>query len=421
MNFIDRVRAATRVMFSNESNLITPEEWLTELIGGKRSKSGIMINAKNAMSCVAAYACINVLSSTLACTPLHVYHPVEGGGRERFRDHPVDRLLSREWNEWLTAFRGWRVFMVNACLTEAGYIEVVRKGGRPVALYPIPTKFVTKSINKRTLEPQYTVDMGDGDPHTIRGNCMIEVPGLGLDAFTAFEPITLLKEALGLSLSAEQYSSEFFAQGTHPTGIITYPGSLRKANDEKFKTDLRESYSGLGKKKRLMILEEGLKFEKIATSPSEGQMIEARKFQATEMARFFNVPPHKIMDYDRATWGNIEEINASFITDTMLPWYLQIEQAVMQTMLNFEEERKQGIYAEFDTNMFMRGKLLDRYTAYRNAIMYGFMTPNQALAKENMPGFAGGDWHWMPTNMQRIDDETQKQTEPRKASQGGKQ
>lgn len=169
-----------------------------------------------------------------------------------------------------------------------------------------------------------------------------------------------------------------------------------------------------------MILEEGLKFEKIATSPSEGQMIEARKFQATEMARFFNVPPHKIMDYDRATWSNVEEINASFITDTMLPWYMPIEQAVMQTLLNFEEDRNQGVYAEFDTNMFMRGKLLDRYTAYKNAIMYGFLTPNQALAKENMPGFAGGDKHWMPLNMQKIDDETQKAPEPRKTSQGGK-
>ena len=416
MNLVDRVRAATRVLFSNDSNLITPEEWLTEMIGGRRSKSGIMINAKNAMSCVAAYACVNILASTLACTPLHVYHKNAKGGRERFREHPVDHMLTKEWNEWLTAFRGWRVFMVNACLTEAGYIEVVRKSGRPVALYPMPTKFVRKSINKRTLEPQYTVDVGDGDPRTIKGNCMIEVTGLGMDAFEGFEPIALLREALGLSLAAEQYGAEYFG-ATNPAAIITYPGQFRKANDEKFKAELRESYAGLGKRKRLMILEEGLKFEKVKATPSEGQMIEARKFQATEMARFFNVPPHKIMDYDRATWANVEEVNASFITDTMLPWYMQIEQAVMQTMLNFAEEREQGVYAEFDTNMFMRGKLLDRYNAYQKGIMYGMLTPNQALEKENMPTFAGGDKHWMPQNMQPIDDEN---PSDRRTQQGGK-
>lgn len=415
MNLGDRLRAATHVLFSNESNLVTPEEWLTELIGGKRSKSGIMINAKNAMSCVAAYACVNVLSSTLACTPLRVYRPRPEGGRERFREHPVDFLLSREWNEWLTAYRGWRVFMVNACLTEAGYIEVVRLNGRPVALYPMPTKYVTKSINKRTLEPQYTVHTGDGDFRTIRGNCMIEVPGLALDAFSAPEPIMLLREALGLSLAAEQYGAEYFGEGPHPSGIITYPGNFRKANDETFKDKLRDAYTGLGKKKRLMILEDGLKFEKITVAPSEGQMIEARKFQVTEMARFFNVPPNKIMDYDRATWGNVEEINASFITDTMLPWYLQIEQSVMQTLLSFEEERKQGVYAEYDTNMFMRGKLADRYAAYQKGIMYGFLTPNQACEKENMPTFPGGDKHYIPQNMSAIEpDDGQAEFERRK-------
>jgi hypothetical protein len=92
--------------FTNETTLIDPEEWLVEALGGRISNSGIIINQKKALQCVAAYACVNVISSTLACTPIHVYRTDGNGGRKRDREHPVDYLLSTEWNEWLTAYRG---------------------------------------------------------------------------------------------------------------------------------------------------------------------------------------------------------------------------------------------------------------------------------------------------------------------------
>jgi HK97 family phage portal protein len=266
----------------------------------------------------------------------------------------------------------------------------------------MPTKYVTKRINRRTLEPEYIVTI-EGEPRRIRGNCMLEIPGLAGDGFVAYEPLELLREALGLSLAAEQYGAEFFSQAAHPNAVITYPGSLKKAQDEKFRTDLREGYIGLGKKHRLMILEEGLKYEKIASNPAEGQMTESRKFQATEMARFFNVPPHKIMDLDRATWNNIEEMNTSFLTDTMLPWYRNIEQAVMQGMI-FSSDRKAGVYAEFDMNMFMRGKIADRYAAYQKSVMYGWLSPNEVREKENLSHFPGGDDHYIPTNLAKIEE-----------------
>lgn len=402
MKFTDRVR----FLFSN-STLTVPEEWLIGALGGRKSKSGIFVNQKNAMKVTAAYACVNVISATIACMPLCVYETDKNGGRMKCRDHPVSRLLSVEWNEWLTAFRGWRIVMVNALLTSAGYIEIVRKSGRPVALYPMPTKFVTKRINKRTLEPEYIVTV-EGENRTIKGNNMIEIPGLAADGYTAFEPIELLREALGLSLAAEEYGAEYYSEGTHPNGVITYPGGFRKANDETFRKEIREGYTGLGKKQRLMILEEGLKFERIAVQPAEGQMIESRKFQVTEIARFFNVPPHKIMDLERATWNNIEEMNISYVADTILPWARNIEQAVMQALLSFTEDKDAGRYAEFDMNMLLRGRLGDRYAAYQKGVMYGWLSPNEVRAKENMSAVPGGDKHYIPQNMMEIgkEDET---------------
>ena len=85
-------------------------------------------------------------------------------------------------------------------------------------------------------------------------------------------------------------------------------------------------HKGLGNKHKLMILEDGAKFNRISAPPEEAQTIEARKFQVIEVARFFNVPPSKIMDYERATWGNMEEVNRQFLNDCLMEYIMPLEQ-----------------------------------------------------------------------------------------------
>jgi len=402
LKFKDRLKFLFKNEF-DEASLSASESWLIDALGGRKSKAGIAVNHENALKVTAAYACVNVISSTIACIPFNVYQMAENGGRVKLRKHPIYRLLNTEWNEFLTAFRGWRITMVNALLTEAGYIEIIRKKGIPAALYPIPSKFVEKKINKRTLQPQYIVTV-DGEKYEVNYRNMIEIPGLAADGYSAYDPVSLLREALGLSLAAEQFSEEYFATGTHPVGVITYPEGLREDRRKNFEKDMRTKYSGLGKKERLMLLENNMKFEKVSIAPEEGQMIESRKFQVNEVARFFNVPPHKIMDLDRATWSNIEEMNISFVNDTIAPWIRNIEQAVMQSMI-FKGEKEDGIYAEFDLNGLMRGRMADRYSAYAQGIQNGFLSPNEVRAMENRPAYDGGDSFRAPLNTGEVGKE----------------
>lgn len=400
MSLRERIKAAIGA-FRN-TTLSEPEEWLLTTLGGSSSKAGIIVNQETALKVTAAYACVNVISSTIACLPIGIYQTNADGGREKDKKDPLHDILNNAWNPYLTAFRGWRIAMVNALLTEAGYIEIVRQNGRPIALYPMPSVYVSKEIDKKTLKPQYRINI-DGTERVLSYADVIEIPGLASTGFTAYSPVQLLKEAAGLSIAAEEYSSEYFATGIHPNGVITYPGALKKGSDETFKNEVRSTYTGLGAtKQRLMLLEEGMKFEKIANPPNEGQMIESRKFQVVEIARFFNVPPSKIMDFDRATWNNVEEMSIQFASDTITPWVRNIEQALNLQMV-FPGERKNGRYIEFDMNGMLRGKLSDKMDAYYKSITCGLLSPNEARAKDNLPSYPGGDTHYRPANCEPIE------------------
>lgn len=402
MSLRERIKAAIGA-FRN-TTLSEPEEWLLTTLGGSRSKSGIIVNQETALKVTAAYACVNVISSAVACLPRGIYQTQPDGGRIKDKTDPLHDILNNAWNPYLTAYRGWRIAMVNALLTEAGYIEIVRQNGRPIALYPLPSIYVTKEIDKNTLKPQYKVNLDGTKERTLSYADVIEIPGLASTGFAAYQPIQLLKEAAGLSMAAEEYSSEYFATGIHPNGLITYPGALKKGQDETFKTEVRKTYTGLGaNKQRLMILEEGMKFERIANPPNEGQMIESREFQVVEIARFFNVPPHKIMDMSRATWNNIEEMSIQFASDTVNPWVVNIDQAC-NLQLIFPGDRKNGRYIESDLNGMLRGRLTDKINSYYKAITCGLMSPNEARAKDNMPAYSGGDTHYRPTNCEPIEE-----------------
>ena len=379
-----------------ESTLSSPEKWVVEMFGGDKGS----ITQDTALEVTACYACVKLLAEQIAIIPVNVYADEGKGGRVKRKDHKVHRLLNIEPNPYMTAYNFWKAMMVQELLTGFGYAEVERdrKTKEPIALWPVPTKFVTKKKNSRG-EPVYEIKIDKEKPKMIAYGNMLEIQGMTPDGYSVYEPIQLLKNALGLSKSAEIFSKEYFEEGSHPSGVITYPGALKTEKQDEFRKQIKQTYGGLGKHHRVMLMEDGMKFERISAPPNEGQMFESRKFQVIEIARFFNVPPHKIMELDRATWGNMEESNIQFINDSLLPHLINNQQAIYQTLL-FDFEKREGIYVEYDLNNLLRGRLQDRFDSYAKARQWGWLNVNEIRAKENMPDIGPkGDVYIEPLNM----------------------
>jgi len=121
------------------------------------------------------------------------------------------------------------------------------------------------------------------------------------------------------------------------------------------------------------------------------QLLETRKFQTEDIARFFGVPSVLINDTSGSTvWGSgISEIIRGWYKLGLRPYLERIECALAVKLLDISE--RDTIVPEFDFDMLLRGAEKERYEGYQVAIRSGVMTPNEARKYEGLsPDKDGG-------------------------------
>ena len=69
-----------------------------------QSAAGKPVTESTAMQMAAVYACVRVLSESIASLPLHVYVRGENGNQEKAEDHPLFFLLHDEPNPEMSSY-----------------------------------------------------------------------------------------------------------------------------------------------------------------------------------------------------------------------------------------------------------------------------------------------------------------------------
>jgi phage portal protein BeeE len=129
------------------------------------------------------------------------------------------------------------------------------------------------------------------------------------------------------------------------------------------------------------------------------QFLATRAFNVVDICRWFRVPPHKVADLQRSTNNNIEHQAIEFITDTIRPWAVRIEQELNAKLLLPSERSK--YFFRFDLDSLLRGDLDSRYGAYALGRQWGFLSPNDIRESEDMNKLPDGqgDIYLDPLNM----------------------
>jgi HK97 family phage portal protein len=156
-----------------------------------------------------------------------------------------------------------------------------------------------------------------------------------------------------------------------------------------------------------MLLEEGMKFQKIVIDPKDSQFLESRQFNIPEIARWFNLPPHKLKDLTKSSFSNIESEQISFVTDSILPWLVRLEQAFNMQLLTESDREYSGrgrLYFKHNVEGLLRADAAARGTYYREMFNIGAMSINEIRALEDMDPVEGGDIHLVPMNMTSLEN-----------------
>ena len=354
--------------------------------------AGVSVSEDSAMRYAAVQACVRVLSEDIAALPLHVYERTAEGGKRRASEHPLYRILHAAPNPEMTSIAFREALMTNMLLTGNAYAFIeYDQSGRVRALWPMLS---TQVAPYRDSKGVIRYDVGSG---VLDAGEVLHIPGLGYDGLMGFSPIAYARESIGLGVAAEQFGSAFFKNGTHLGGVITVPGRLDDQAFERTSREFKSMYKGLQNAHGIPVLEGGATFQSVGIAPEDAQFLETRKYQRSEIAGLFRVPPHLIGDLEHATFSNIEHQDISYLQRSLLPWLTRIEQS-MNTKLLTEEEQERYLI-EHDTGGFMRGDTKSRYEAYAIGITNGIITRNEARVRENLNPIDGGDKLLQPLNM----------------------
>lgn len=371
----------------------TVDQIAREIARANAGAAGVPVNAESSMRVAAVYGCVRVISETVGSLPLHIYRRTSSG-KERADNHPLYRLLHDTPNEWQTAMEFREMMQAHLCLrgNAYAYINWVNDSQASELIPLSPDRVTVKQLPDMTREYHVRSDAGT---RVFKAEDILHIRGLSSDGLVGRSVLEDAREAIGVAIATQEYANRFYANDATPSLVIKLQGKLSPEARKRLADTWQETFGGSRNARRTAVLEEGASIEPIAMTFDDAQFLETRKFQRSEIAGIFRVPPHMIGDLERATFGNIEHQSIEFVTHCIRPWLVRWEQALSKALFTAP-----GLYfPEHNVEGLLRGDVKSRYEAYAVGRANGWLSANDIRSLENLNPIAGGDTYLQPLNM----------------------
>ncbi|HFF7184641.1 TPA: phage portal protein [Enterobacter hormaechei] len=367
------------------------EEWFGT------SSSGKVVTADKAIQLSAVWACVRLLSESISTLPLKIYVRQPDGSRKAATDHPAYSILCRRPNSEMTPSRFMLMVVASICLRGNAFIEKKFIANRLVSLVPLlPQNMVVKRLTTGALEYKYTEN---GNERVIPVKNIMHIRGFGLDGVCGMMPMKTGRDVIGSAMAVEESAAKIFEQGLQSSGFLSADNALTDDQRERLRGYMA-SFTGSKNAGKIMVLEGGLKYQGVTMNPEDAQMLESRAFSIEEICRWFRVPPFMVGHTTKqSSWASsLEGMNLQFLTHTLRPLLVNIEQEIGRCLLDSDDE----VFAEFSVEGLLRADSAGRAAYYTSALQNGWMSRNDVRRLENMPPIEGGDIYTVQLNLTQL-------------------
>jgi HK97 family phage portal protein len=252
-------------------------------------------------------------------------------------------------------------------------------------------------LDRRRVRPDrfegrlvYEVENGSGVRNTVLlPEQVYHLKGLSGDGLVGWGVVEMARRSIRLGLQEEQFGTSTFGKGPMPGGVMELPGNPTLEAKEKLRKDIERLYGGSANAGKVLVLSGGQKFTKLDLSNSDAQFLESRKFQVTDICRWFGVPPHKLADLDRATFSNIEEQEIAFVVDCLFAWARRLEQEADGKLVPPPLRGRR--FTKLNLAARLRGNSQTQTNTVMAKVQGGVLTVNEARAYFDMRAIPGGD------------------------------
>ena len=363
--------------------------------------SGVSVTPATALKLSAVWACVSLRAATISSLPLHL----RDADKRHAERHPLYRILHDSPNADMTASEFWEMQLASLDLWGNAYALIDRNvAGQVAALDPLrPEKMTVKRGANGAMRYVY---WKDGKEIEYAEDRIFHLKGFTVDGLVGLSPVQYQAETMGGLLSANRAAAREFLNGLKVGGFLKV-GEKTLQPDQRDKLRAALAKFGLPENAgKWMILEAGMEPASSAgmkVNPVDAQLLESRYFGIEEVCRAFRVPPQLIGHTDKASsWASsLENTNLGFLTYSLRPTLVRIEQAITKQLL---APADRGAYRpKFSVEGLLRADSAARANFYTQMLQNGVFTVNHVLGLEDLPPVEGGDVRLVPMNMTTLD------------------
>lgn len=361
-------------------------------VGGKRTKAGVRVTAKTALSVSMIWSCVKILSESLSGLPLKLYEDKDGKRAQVASNDRYAKLL-RKPNPYMTMLNFLKFVVVNMALCGNAFALIERnRNGDVIGLVPLDSKTVTIDTDEDLL---YWVTPSEGDRYPVSPENMLHFKLFSMDGIVGLSPIEHQAETMGLAKAGQQWSARFMRKGGFTGGYVIYEQFLTKAQQaqvmEKFPDVRKADADDIGK---MAILQGNPKIVPAGISQRDAQFIESQQFQEEALAGIYGVPLWLANRAGKTSimGSNLEQQLTGYITFGLKPFIDAVEDE-----FNDKIFAALSRFAEFAVEGLLRADSAGRAAYYKAALGgsggSGWMFINEVRAKENLPPLEGEEYN----------------------------
>ncbi len=364
---------------------------------GATTKNGLLVNQHSALRLSSFYNGIELITNDFAKLPKYVIQKKDGD-RITLSDHPISYIISTRPNQYMTAFCFDKIMLQYAILKGNAYAIIERNKitQNVIALQVVDQDKSSVEVLKSNEKLFYKIEGKIYSNYEV-----LHIPGFSLNGITGISVIEMAANSLGVSLSSQEFSSDYYNTKGEGIAVVTTSKPLDVDGKNRYSDGLRSHLEKQGPHK-VAVLDEMGSFNYIKLTPQESQFLLTNKHGVIEVARWLNLPPHKLKSLENATFSNIEHQEIQHVSDSILPWALKFQNEY-DVKLFSEAEKKSKHQIKFNTGSLIRADLQAQGDYFSKMIHAGVLTRNEVRTLLEFNKIEGLNQPLTPVNTQTLE------------------
>ena len=324
-----------------------------------------------ALSIPTVSACINKIGETVSRLPVKLYRKDADEVTEIF-DDPRLKLLNGDTGDTLSTVDMWKAAVEDYYLGSGAWIYIHTSGGITKSLHYVDSTKVSIPNNADPVFKAFRVQINAQNYYDFQ---FIKLLRKTKDGYTNIPLQEEASDILSAAWNALKLENTMNSNGGCKPGFLKSKNRLSDAAISAIKEGYSKVYDNKENRDKIIVLNDGIDFEAIASTAAELQMNENKKTNSIEICKLFGFP-HTVID-----GGASDDDNKKFI-GAVIAFLNQVE-TELDNVLLLEVEKEQGYYWAFDTKELTRGSLKERYDAYEIAVRNNILQIDEIRREED--------------------------------------